>query len=415
MPRPIRWVGRGALGVSPGASGRIYGGAAIQGLQSAPLGHRYSTLGKVMNLKNIQRAICFAVGLVCLIASGWAGDAVAATITNISAVTIPDAIYGTGSTAIKNAVVIGPQSIQINFNSTITTGFNINLAVSNAYFTGSPQISISATGCNVQTLPEWLLISNCTPNSGGVTGITISGISYNSASALATSGTSITLSGLIGNSSNVTTFENITSAAVVTSSAPTSPTLSINSSASTAKTSGSVSLTVTRSGSTTATSTVNYATSNGTASAGTNYTATSGTLTFAANETSKTITVPILNSASQTSDLAFSVILSSLSGGTTVSNATATVTIAASATSSSSVSITSLASTSEGVGTFSIAVTRSGNASGNATVSYASSDGTATAGSDILRKTTLYSGATELSGRFSERVLLVGLHLAFHL
>ncbi len=40
---------------------------------------------------------------------------------------------------------------------------------------------------------------------------------------------------------------------------------------------------------------VNYDTSNDTAIAGSDYTATSGTLTFAAGELSKTITVPIIN------------------------------------------------------------------------------------------------------------------------
>ena len=43
--------------------------------------------------------------------------------------------------------------------------------------------------------------------------------------------------------------------------------------------------------------TVDYATSDGTATAGSDYTATSGTLTFAAGETQKTVSVPVLNDA----------------------------------------------------------------------------------------------------------------------
>ena len=39
---------------------------------------------------------------------------------------------------------------------------------------------------------------------------------------------------------------------------------------------------------------VDYATSDGTATAGEDYTATSGTLTFAAGETAKTVSVPVL-------------------------------------------------------------------------------------------------------------------------
>ena len=41
--------------------------------------------------------------------------------------------------------------------------------------------------------------------------------------------------------------------------------------------------------------TVDYATSDGTATAGDDYTATSGTLTFAAGETTKTVSVPVLD------------------------------------------------------------------------------------------------------------------------
>ncbi|TAG68900.1 MAG: hypothetical protein EAZ24_14855, partial [Burkholderiales bacterium] len=58
---------------------------------------------------------------------------------------------------------------------------------------------------------------------------------------------------------------------------------------------GTITFTVTKTGSTNLASAVAFTTVDGSAAAGSDYTATAGTLTFAANETSKTITVPITN------------------------------------------------------------------------------------------------------------------------
>src|SRR5262249_33461567 len=58
---------------------------------------------------------------------------------------------------------------------------------------------------------------------------------------------------------------------------------------------GTLTLTVTRTGGTSGTVSVQYATSNGTATAGSDYTAASGTLTFAAGESSKSFTVAVLD------------------------------------------------------------------------------------------------------------------------
>jgi aryl-phospho-beta-D-glucosidase BglC (GH1 family)/cellulase/cellobiase CelA1 len=62
--------------------------------------------------------------------------------------------------------------------------------------------------------------------------------------------------------------------------------------------------------------TVHYATADGTATAGSDYTAGSGTLTFAAGETSKTISVPIIGDTVVEANETFSIALSGASGAT---------------------------------------------------------------------------------------------------
>jgi hypothetical protein len=85
---------------------------------------------------------------------------------------------------------------------------------------------------------------------------------------------------------------------------------------------------VTRSGGSAGAVTVQYATTNGTALAGSDYTATSGTLTFAAGETSKAFSIPILNDAVPESAESFTIALSNPAGGATLgSPQSATVTI----------------------------------------------------------------------------------------
>ena len=60
--------------------------------------------------------------------------------------------------------------------------------------------------------------------------------------------------------------------------------------------------------------TVDYATSDGTAAAGSDYTATSGTLTFAAGETEKTVSVPVLDDAHDEGEETFTLRLLNASG-----------------------------------------------------------------------------------------------------
>ena len=92
------------------------------------------------------------------------------------------------------------------------------------------------------------------------------------------------------------------------------------------KTAGNAVITVNRFGGLTGAASVNYTTSDSSAYAGTHYTATSGTLTWSDGETgAKTITVPIMNTATQQPARQFKVTLSGNSSGTgiTVNNKSA--------------------------------------------------------------------------------------------
>ena len=89
---------------------------------------------------------------------------------------------------------------------------------------------------------------------------------------------------------------------------------------------GAIAFAVTLDRTAASTVTVDYATSDGSATAGEDYTATSGTLSFAAGETGKTVSVPIGDDNENESDETFTVTLSNASGAT-LGTASATGTI----------------------------------------------------------------------------------------
>ena len=72
---------------------------------------------------------------------------------------------------------------------------------------------------------------------------------------------------------------------------------------------------------------VDYATSNGTATAGSDYTPTSGTLTFAAGETEKTVSVPVLDDLHDEGSETLTLTLSNVQGNAYLGDADATGTI----------------------------------------------------------------------------------------
>ena len=140
--------------------------------------------------------------------------------------------------------------------------------------------------------------------------------------------------------------------------------------------------TVTRSGSTVGSSTVNWAVAGGSASASdfTGGVLTGGTLTFAAGETSRLITINVAGDTQIEADEDFKVVLSAPTGATlgtsaalgTIRNDDVLPTLAIAATSASK------GEGNSGTTPFTFTVTRSGNTGGASTVAWSVVEGTAT-------------------------------------
>jgi len=155
---------------------------------------------------------------------------------------------------------------------------------------------------------------------------------------------------------------------------------------------GSVTFTINRTSGSDGIVTVNYATANGTATAGSDYTSNSGTLTFAAGETSKQVTVAILEDAIDEPNETFTLTLSAPTGGATLgTTTTSTATIVDNddpvVPQPGVISISpATKSVNESGSSISFTVTRTGGSDGAVSVAYATSNGSATAGSDYTAK-----------------------------
>jgi len=154
-----------------------------------------------------------------------------------------------------------------------------------------------------------------------------------------------------------------------------------------AQSSGSLKITVNRTGGSNGAASVTYSTKNGTAVAGTDFTGASGTLTWAAGDAAaKTFTVAISNATPFTGSKTFSVSLSSPSAGATVSSP-ATATVAISGSGSAPVGSLQLTASSYAVnqsaGTLTVSVSRTGGSNGATSISYGTTNGTAVAGTDF--------------------------------
>ncbi|MFT3706940.1 MAG: Calx-beta domain-containing protein [Archangium sp.] len=148
---------------------------------------------------------------------------------------------------------------------------------------------------------------------------------------------------------------------------------------------GTVTITVRRTGGSDGAVGVSFATSNGTATSGSDYTTTSGTLSWGnGDSTSKTFTVTLLDDAVYEGSEAFSVALNNATGGATLGTASGTVTISDDELPQRGTLAftTNTFTAAENGGSVTITVTRTGGSNGAVGVSYATSNGTATSGSD---------------------------------
>ena len=144
---------------------------------------------------------------------------------------------------------------------------------------------------------------------------------------------------------------------------------------------------------------VDYATVDGTAIAGSDYTSTSGTLTFTPGQTSRSVPVTIVNDALAEDNETFTLHLSNATGGIAITDANGTGTIQNDDNDPTvSIAGASVLEGDIGTTTLSLPVTLSGPSGREVDVDYATSDGTATAGSDYLATTgTLVFAAGETS------------------
>jgi subtilisin family serine protease len=166
--------------------------------------------------------------------------------------------------------------------------------------------------------------------------------------------------------------------------------------------SGRATITVTRTGVAVGTMSANYAVSAGTATSGSDFTARTGKLSFTAGQTSKTFTVSIRRDTLNEADKTINLSLSDPVGGLLGSQSTATLTVndddAAGTVQFSLPTYT----VSESGRRATITVTRTGGSASGVGVTYATSDGTATAGSDYTATSgTLTFAANQTSKTFT--------------
>jgi uncharacterized delta-60 repeat protein len=152
-----------------------------------------------------------------------------------------------------------------------------------------------------------------------------------------------------------------------------------------AENAGSVTVTVNRTGGTAGTTAVSYNTFGGTATSGSDYTSASGTLTFLDGETSKTFSVTIINDTMNENDETISLSLFNVTGSGSLGTPTSAAITIQDDDPPPSISIGDAVALegNSGSSTISFPVTLSSPSGKQVSFSYASTDGTASAGTDF--------------------------------
>lgn len=186
--------------------------------------------------------------------------------------------------------------------------------------------------------------------------------------------------------------------------------IGFNAAAYTAKESAkSLTVTVKRTGAVNAPASVDFATSDGTASDGSDYTGVSGTLSFGANVSTRTFSVPLLTDTLDEPDETINLALSNPSGGV-LGQAVAAITITDDDTAGTIELASATFGGSEAGGSALVTLKRSGGTASGATAHYATSDGTAHEPSDYTATSgTASFGAGQTTTTFSVPILADGL------
>jgi glucose/arabinose dehydrogenase len=173
------------------------------------------------------------------------------------------------------------------------------------------------------------------------------------------------------------------------------PTATVNENA------GTVTMRLDRTGNLNVVSTIEYTTNNNSAIAPGDYTATVGTATFAIGETSKTITIPIINDTVPEGTEVFGFNLGAAGNAVVGAARTANITILDDDSSSTFELSRADFPVNEEAGTVTITVNRGGSSVGSGSVSYATSDGTAIAADYTATSGTINFAPGETSKTFT--------------